>query len=103
MKILRLLDDFRYIKVVFEDIRNLLFLQVGLFSYREYYNVILEFQLYLCVVFIELCSDNEFSFIEKINKFLFIKVIVIILGFELCDYVRNENRVFLFKWVVNCC
>lgn len=103
MKILRSLDDPRYIKAVLEDTRNPSLLQAGLLSYREYHNVIPESQLYLRAALIESRSDNELSSTEKTNKLPSIKAIVTTqLGLELRDYVRNENRAFPFKWAVNC-
>lgn len=102
MKILGSLSDPRYIEAVLEDTKNSSLLQAGPLSYREYHNVIPEFQLYLRAALIESRSDNELSSLEKTNKLPSIKAIVTTLGLELRDYVRNENRVFPFKWAVNC-
>lgn len=95
-------DDPAYIEAVLRDTNNPLLLQAGPNSYREYHNVIPEFQLYLRAAHIESRSDNELSSFEKRNKLPSIKAIVTALGLELRDYVRNENKVFPFKWAVNC-
>ena len=90
-------DDPAYIEAVLRDTNNPSLLQAGLLSYREYHNVIPEFQLYLRAALIESRSDNELSsYLEKRNKLPSIKDIVTALGLELRDYVRNQNKVFPF-------
>lgn len=101
-KILRSSDDPAYKEAVLQDTNNPLLLFSGPNSYREYHNVIPEFQLYLRAALLESRSDNELCSLEKRNKLPSIKAIVTALGLELRDYVRNENKVFPFKWAVNC-
>ena len=100
MKILRSLS--RYREKVLEDTENPSVLEAGLNGYREYHNVIPDLQLYLRAALIESRSDNELSSAGKRNRLPSMKAIVTSLGLELRDYVRNENRVFPFKWAVNC-
>lgn len=96
-KILGSIIDSRYDEAVLEDTKIPSLLEAGLHSYREYHSVIPEFQLYLRAALIESLSS-----LEKTNTLPSIKVIVTTLGLELRDYVRNKNRVFPFKWAVNC-
>ena len=102
MKILSSFYDPRYREAVLEDTENPSILEAGLKGYREYHNVIPDLQLYLRAALIESRSDNELSSLGKRNRLPSMKAIVTSLGLELRDYVRNENRVFPFKWAVNC-
>ena len=101
-KILRSSDDPAYKEAVLQDTNNPSLLQAGANSYREYHNVIPEFQMYLRAALLESRIDNELISLEKRNILPSIKAIVAALGLELRDYVRNENKVFPFKWAVNC-
>ena len=101
-KILRSSDDPAYKEAVLQDTNNPSLLQAGANSYREYHNVIPEFQMYLRAALLESRIDNELISSEKRNILPSIKAIVAALGLELRDYVRNENKVFPFKWAVNC-
>ena len=96
-KILKSLNDPRYIEAILRDTKNPSLLQAGPLSYREYHNVIPEFQLYLRAALLQSRNDNELSSLKKTSKLPSIKAIVTALGLELRDYVRNENKVFPFK------
>ena len=94
---MKIFNDPRYREAVLEDTKTPSVLEAGLISYREYHYVIPDLQLYLRAALIESRSS-----LEKRNKLPSMKAIVTSLGLELRDYVRNENRVFPFKWAVNC-
>ncbi|KAL9975685.1 hypothetical protein ACROYT_G012875 [Oculina patagonica] len=94
-------DDISYPETVLRDTKNPLLVLTAPTSYVEYHNLIPEFQLYLRAALIESQSDEELSSTAKSNKLPSIKAIITALGLELRDYVRNENKVFPFKWAVN--
>lgn len=94
--------DLSYTETVLRDTNNPLLLFTIPTSYVEYHNLIPEFQLYLRAALIESHNEEELSSLAKKNKLPSFKAIITGLGLELRDYLRNENKVFPFKWAVNC-
>ena len=94
--------ELSYTETVLRDTNNPLLLFIIPTSYVEYHNLIPEFQLYLRAALMASHNDEELSSLAKKKKLPSIKAIITGLGLELRDYVRNENKVFLFKWAVNC-
>lgn len=58
--------------------------------------------MFLCVFFFFFNIDEDFVLLKGKKKIFFLKFLVVLFGFYFCDFVRCENIVFFFKWVLNC-
>ena len=68
----------------------------------EYLNLTSEFLMFLRASLLASCPDKELASFQKKKEIPSVKSLASSMGLQIRDFIKNKNKVFPFRWALNC-